>query len=337
MSYSNSVSHPKYRYVALIMPIGAACHGEVAQAFLRYSHTFLDKGLLVHPYYSAGMDELFIENMVLNALEEPYEAIVTIGLRCTNVVKKVLKERELNIPHVFIGITDPYKEQVLSKNNKELITGVRYEDNDYEKLGLFLRDLKKNVNRILLPVNICRVEKKKAWGDNDWIYEKIDVLHQLFACNRISFTAKEFYSLTAVDEYVVSNFSEFDVIMLLEGTLSLELHKEFTHICSQYGVTLFSGSQEAVAYGSAAGYGTHFAPLGRAGVELVRRILFNQENPSNIEPVTIQLERKPAVNLAVAERQGLDPVHAEKICHEWDGIIYTTAECDDSVYSPSSS
>ena len=315
--------------VALLTPVGMGMHGQVMSGLMGAAPVKNDFFRVYH-FFTRGLSEEAIRESIEQILESRFSALVTLGISCAMVAKKVLQEKNVHMPHIFVGVHDPFAAG-LGESPEDLVahnmTGILYNPYETVKAMQFLCEAKPNMKSILIATE--QIASSGAHGRPDWVEGEVATVRSV--CEPKGITVKTYpaSSLAALYNYVNRYIDTFDTLILLEGTTSLTLYEALGDVCSRKGKTLFSGLIEPVAQSAAAGYGASYESMGEHAAEYLYK-LFVEGVPLNRLPLYHDLKgRKPVVNLSLAAHQGLDPKHLEKVCKEWEGICFIMPKEED--------
>jgi len=311
--------------VALLSPNGIGTHGEIVRGFILQNESE-QRVFRVYPFYSRGLNSDNIRICLEDILNDDFDLLVTVGVRCARLAIEVVKNKNSSIPVISVGANFP---EIGDVSQCTFITGITYGRENVQDRGIsFLIACKPYIKEVLLPCEPDSLLPEGSKGYPMWLADEIRQISEKFKKVDIGLNVACVTSMVARFDYVKRHIESYDTILLVEGTISLDMHRPLANLCNNHGVTLFSGLTEAVRYGSAIGYGADFAVLGEKAVEYAQKILFDKVPPQELPFYKVEKIRKPAVNLALAERQGLDSKHIEKVCREWGGDIFTEAGVD---------
>jgi len=309
--------------VALITPVGMGIHGEVVSGFIQENER-LKQPFRVYPYYTRGVNTIDVTHCVEEVLQENFNLIVTVGLVASKVAHEILIKKNKTIPLLSVGITDKIASSVLQPfmDKYGYSSALFYTRSLPEKALQFLYECKPNMHRLLLPAEIT---KEEAMIDSTtfWLIQEAKQIEEFCISKNISFDFHHYSLIGGLFDFVKDKINDYDAIFLLEGTMAIEIHADTGELCNAAGVTLFSGTLEAVKTSSALGYGTSFFDLGIKAIDCAKQILLEGIAPNNLPFYMAEDTRRPAINTSLATHQGLDVNHIKRVCNKWNGIIFT--------------
>ena len=315
------MARKKTQLIALLTPVGLGMHGQVMNGLMNSPFVKEDEFRVFH-FFSRGITEDAITYVVKQILEHPFSAIISVGVSCAYVAKKVLAQENSKIPHIFVGVTDPFK-YGLGNNSQDLIdhnmTGILYDPYDTEKATTYLCESKPAIQRLLVATE--RIGSGGTHLDTEWIDKEVAAIRSVCEPKGIEVQTHAAQSGAYLYAYVRDNIKTFDTMMLLEGGLSISIFDPLGALCDQYHKTLFSGLSEPVRKSAAIGYGASYESMGAMAAQYAHSILIEEKSVSQLPLLHQENTRRPILNLELAAGQDLDVAHAEEVCKKWDGII----------------
>jgi len=319
------MAQKKPQLIALLTPVGMGMHGQVMGGFID-SAPVCNDDLRVYHYFSKGLDEDSIRRTVLQILELPFNMIVTIGVSCARVAKKVIAEKGSQLPHLFIGITDPY-EAGLAKDREDLVahnmTGILYDPYESAKVAQYLCEAKPHVKKILIGTE--RIIIDGVDQNSNWVTHEIDIIKSVCEPKGVEVNYYPATNLADLYNYVEKNSATFDTLMLLEGGTGLTMCESLGQLCNNEKKTLFSGLIEPAASFASLGYGASYESMGEHAGMYAYRWLCEGVPLHKLPPYRDSKGRQAVANVELAAQQDLDPEHVAEICRKWDGIIFEKA------------
>lgn len=308
--------------IALLSPVGMGMHGQVMNGVMSSSPVKNDTFRVYH-FFSRGLSDQAITQSVEQILEARFSLIITIGLSCALVAKKVLEQKKVNIPHIFVGITDPFA-YGLGESPEDLIahnmTGILYNAYETEKSVQFLCESKPLMKSLLVVSE--QISLNGAHRRPDWIAEELAAIKSVCESKGVTVSHYAAPTLAELYTYVEKNVDSFDTLMLPEGTTTFNIYESLGDLCTKHKKTLFSGLIEPVARSAALGYGASYESMGEYAVEYAYKLLVEGVPLSKLPLFRDLKGRQAVVNTEVARKQDLDPEHLEKVCRKWDGLIF---------------
>lgn len=312
--------------IALLTPVGMGMHGQVMSGLMGSAPVRNDCFRVYH-FFTRGLSEEAIRESIEQILASPFSALVTLGISCATVAKKVLQEKNVHMPHIFVGVNDPIAAG-LGESPGDLVahnmTGILYNPYETLKAVQFLCAAKPNMKSILIATE--QIASASTHGRPDWVDGEVAAVRLVCEPKGIAVKAYPAASLAGLYNYVNRYIDTFDTLILLEGTTSLTLYEALGDLCSRKGKTLFSGLIEPVTQSAAIGYGASYESMGEHAADYLYKLLV-EGVPLGRLPLYHDLKGRTAVvNLAVAAHQGLDPQHIEKVCNEWGGLCFAAQD-----------
>jgi len=315
------MARKKTHLIALLTPVGLGMHGQIMNGLMNSPFVKEDEFRVFH-FFSRGITEEAITSVVKQILEHPFSAIISVGVNCAYVAKKVLAQENSKIPHIFVGVTDPFK-YGLGDCTQDLIdhnmTGILYEPYEIEKATQYLCESKLKMQRILVATE--RIGSGGTHLDTEWIDKEVAAIRAVCEPRGIEVQTHAAQSCAYLYAYVRDNIRSFDTMMLLEGGLSISIFDPLGALCDEFHKTLFSGLSEPVHKSAAIGYGASYETMGALAAQYAYDILIQEKPLSQLPLLRQENTRKPILNLSLAAGQDLDLAHAEEVCKKWDGII----------------
>ncbi|MDQ5890243.1 MAG: putative tryptophan/tyrosine transport system substrate-binding protein [Candidatus Dependentiae bacterium] len=310
--------------IALLTPVGMGMHGQVMSGLMGSPYVRSDAFRVYH-FFTRGLSEAAIRVSVEQILESRFSAIITLGLSCALVTKKILEEKHVKIPHIFVGINDPFSVG-LGENPEDLVahhmTGVLYNAYETEKATQFLCEVKPSMKSVLIALE--NISVSGAHGRIDWVDQEMAKVRSVCEPRGITVSSYAASSLADLYSYVANNLDTFDTLMLLEGSTTLNIYESLGSLCSKNKKTLFSGLIEPVAKSAAIGYGASYESMGEYAAEYAYKLAVEGVPLQKLPLIRDLKGRQPVVNLAVGMSQDIDGDHAEAVCRAWDGLIFRT-------------
>jgi len=297
-------------------------HGQVMNGVMGSSPVKNDTFRVYH-FFSRGLSDAAITHSVEQILEARFSLIITIGLSCALVTKKVLEQKKVSIPHIFVGLVDPFAHG-LGESPEDLVahnmTGILYDAYETKKAAQFLCEAKPHMQSLLVLLE--EISLSGSHLRPDWIAQELASIKEVCEPRGVKVQHYAAPTLAELYTYVEKHINTFDTLILPEGTTTFTIYESLSDLCSKYNKTLFSGLIEPVAHGVALGYGASYESLGEHAVEYAYKLLI-EGIPLSKLPLFKDLKgRQAVVNVSIARKQDLDPQHIEAVCRAWDGIIF---------------
>ncbi len=312
----------KKQLIALLTPVGLGMHGQVMNGVMNSRYVKEDDFRVFH-FFSRGITEEAIAPVVKQILEHPFAAIISVGVSCAYVARKVLEQEKSTIPHIFVGATDPFK-YGLGHDHEDLIahnmTGVLYNRYEIEQAIKYLIEAKPTMRSLLVATE--RVGTQGTHLDTEWIAREVAAIRSVCEPQGIEVHTHAAQSCAYLYAHVRDTIKTFDTLFLLEGGLSISIFEPLGSLCDQYRKTLFSGLLEPVRQSAALGYGASYESMGDAAMEYVYKLLVEHVSLRELPLVRQENTRKALLNTSLAAGQDVDVEHAEKVCKKWNGIIF---------------
>ena len=116
----------------------------------------------------------------------------------------------------------------------------------------------------------------------------------------------------ALDMIESGHFKDYDTIILLQGDPLLDMYGPIGSYCSENNIAFCANFRGAVRSSAAFGYAPTYRKVGEAAAQLVQKIVFDSQHPSQLETVRLPSNNKLIINTEVAAEQGMDPVLLEE-------------------------
>lgn len=313
------------RRVALLAPADAGSHAEMIRGF-RQANQACGQPVICDEYFTYGLAGHNILATMDEILEKEYDALIPVGLGCTRLAKDGIALRAPELPVISMGVVShlgSIPENIIFKQ-------IMNADRNMVEAMRFLHACKPDMKSIIIPSEPEGVMRAGGEDYPKWFAEELMQIEGYFKGEGVKTSVVCLKSMMARLDYVKRHLDEIDTIVLVEGTMALDMITELVPLANERGVTVFGGQFDAVRYGCAVGHAVDFTLLGHKASEYVQSFLFNGNSIDDIpSKVRVDHARHAVVNTATAQRQGLDVVHVQKTCTEWGGIMFDTVECDD--------
>jgi ABC-type uncharacterized transport system substrate-binding protein len=251
-------------------------------------------------FFEAGMDEQKLLKQVTTVVRShtmPYDAIVTIGAKASQVATRTALYLNTPIPIVFTSVVNPSHLGIIypGKRPTRNITGIAIPDVPIDQQINTLRKVKKNIHQVLLPYNpnvpLC-------------IHQKIEISN-LFNCAGIAVNAIPIYSKEEVLPKISSQIYDADTIVTLRDATTVLNMGDIVKICGNYGVTLYTADLESVQLGAALGFASSDTSIGKETAQQLL-ILFQEDvSPHEIPVKDATMNYQLAINTKNIAKQGV--------------------------------
>lgn len=314
------------RRVAILAPADAGAHAEMIRGF-RQANQACEQPVICDEYYTYGLSGYNILATMDEILEKGYDALIPVGLGCTRLANDGIARRAPELPIISMGVVSHLNSVPPNIIFRQIMNAER---NMVEAMR-FLHACKPGMKSLIIPSEPEGVVKSRELEDYpNWFAEELMQIDAYFKREGINTKVVCLKSMPARLDYVKRHLDEVDTIVLIEGTMALDMIADLVPLCNERGVTIFGGQFDAMRYGCAVGHAVDFTLLGHKACEYVQAVFVDGQSIDDI-PLKVRVDhaRHPVVNLATAQRQGLDSAHLEKVCKEWGGIAFNKAECDE--------
>ncbi len=307
--------------IALLTPVGMGMHGQVMSGIMGSTPVRNDVFRVYH-FFTRGIGEDAIRHTLDQISELRFAAIITIGAACARIAKKVLAEKNMRMPHIFVGVHDPVSAGIVDAHDSltaHNMTGILYDPVQNDKVAQFLCEVKPHMKSVLIASEGI---SSQGAGPANWVAAEAEIIRAI--CEPRGITVAMHYAATlgALYNYVYKNSALYDTLLMIEGGICLNLYESLGVLCSQNNKTLFSGLIEPVSRSAAVGYGSSYESLGEHAIEYAHKLLVEGISLEKLPPYIDTKGRHAAVNIALAPSQDLDPAHIEKVCRQWGGVVF---------------
>jgi len=307
--------------VALLTPVGMGMHGQVITGLMDSAPVKNDQVRIYH-FFSRGLSEEAIRESIEQILESRFSALVTIGVSCALAAKKVLEEKNVSIPHIFVGVHDPFAVG-LGENEQDLVThnmtGVLYTPYETERAMQFLCQAKPQMKSLLVVtewIATASSHLRSGWAD-----EEVARVKSVCMPHGVKVEQYPAPSLAQLYTHIQKNIESFDALVLLEGTTCLNIYESLGDLCTSAGKTLFSGLIEPVMSRAAIGYGASYESLGEQAAQYLQKLLVEGVPLSRLPLHRDFKGRRPVFNTELARHQGLDAELLPELKKEWPDLL----------------
>lgn len=305
MQYARQAQHEKkkadiVRKIALICPDDAV---DIQQIIEGFTET-LDRDAQFTPevkVYNANANRTLMRSNIEAAIESQYDVLVPITSQAAQMTKELTEKRKALTPIVFAGTGDPVKLELIEDPDASgnHLTGVSIVGLDWiDQMVDLIPVLAPHVKRILIPYDPTglggALEQYKQRFDaalerHDYEVECV----QIFAANEISQKVPSFVPNT-------------DMIILLPDSTMIEGIDTITKLCKQHEKCCFVAQNLAMlGKGATFAFGYHVKDIGVGAAQFVRRIIENDEHPSQIPLNRMESTFRIGVNVDNARDQGV--------------------------------
>jgi hypothetical protein len=307
--------------IALLSPVGMGMHGQVMSGIMGSAPVRNDLFRVYH-FFTRGISEDAIRHTLDQISELRFAAIITIGAACARVAKKVLAEKNMRMPHIFVGLHNPVSAGVVETDADLLthnMTGILYDPVQNDKVAQFLCEAKPHMKSVLIASEGI---SSQGVGTHNWVATEAETIRAICEPRGVSVMVHYASTLGALYNYAHKNSNSYDTLLMIEGGVCLNLYESLGVLCSQNNKTLFSGLIEPVSRSAALGYGSSYESLGEHAIEYAHKLLIEGVAIQNLPPYVDTKGRHAAVNIALAPSQDLDAQHIEKVCRQWGGVVF---------------
>lgn len=281
-------------------------HTQVLQGFLEEQKVLQKEDVVeINVIFVEQFDFEKIAAKVNEVIAYKPDIVVPIGVLCTQAIVHAFRERNIDIPVHFCGVTN-YQDIGLHELSSEgnLITGVSLGHVPYltaVRALLWAKPITKSVLVPYSPLNEGGLLTTAAYS--------IQTFLQSRGVSAILLALKQGEDVVSA---VRSKIGSVDVLMGLEGC-ELDFHcKELASLCDQYGVTYFAYSLEAVRKGAALGVVSLPRLVGVVSFRRVLQMLIGGIRPEHKRIILLKNEgRRMAYNPKAFARQGLTMLAAK--------------------------
>lgn len=247
-------------------------------------------------------------------MNERCQLVITIGRQCTRFVRNNFPgENESYRPqfHLSLGVSQPM-------NPAPGFTSICYNYNSDADYASKILACRPGIQRIISPAIISPAVY------DQWESTFYRQMHTLFEERGIE--AKLILGKSSADlKDNLANFDlDYDALVVAEASGSIYIHRFCAYLARSKKTTFFSGNISDVQNQHASiGYGADFLPLAETAIEFILRFHQNAIDLTiPLESTWLNLSRRFAANLLIAEQQGLDPNVLQQVCTQQNGIIY---------------
>jgi len=242
------------------------------------------------------------------ALDLQPSCIVVIGKVLSQIIGNLAKKRRSLTPIVFIGADTPIALGLVETLDEPggMITGVFTLESDLDLCGKLLVTAAPTIKSVLIPYHssndISKSAERLATAISTYLESK-NVKVRVFPIDTMA------HAMNRIESVI----HEHDLIMTLESdSLSEPYRSALIRLTNRHKIALFSGSQAAIQEGALFSYevNPHFAA--EAAFELVKKIIYSNQNPSRLSVVRLNSSREFIINTKRAQELGI-PINVEQI------------------------
>lgn len=263
---------PEFK-IALLVPALSPGIEEILDGFfetLRSEATFRP----ITRLYDAKGTRTLLRSHAEDILDTGYDAIFTVGVEPTKMIKEVSLRRNNQTPIVFTGVRNPSEVGITDSNST--ITGVSATHNFELQIHL-LSIVKKKIERVLIVYDPTQLGGQAIEAKNR--------VEELLEKLRIRVKAVEIQNVNEIEEKVSAYIDVTDVLITLHDHTARSGIDTLVKMCNNHGVTLFVSDTSLSEKGAALAFGRRERDLGSAAASKIRLILEDGKHPSQV-PIT---------------------------------------------------
>ncbi len=275
-------------------------HTQVLQGFLEEQKVLQKEDVVeINVIFVEQFDFEKIAVKVNEIIAYKPDIVVPIGVLCTQAIVHAFRERNIDIPVHFCGVTN-YQDIGLHELSSEgnLITGVSLGYAPYLTAVRALLWAKPTAKSVLVPYNPL-----SEGGLLTTAAYSIQTFLRSRGVSAVLLALKQGENVVSV---VRSKIGSVDVLMGLEGSELDSYSEELISLCEDHTVTYFSCSLKAVQKGAALGMVSLPRLVGVVSFRRVLQMLTGGIRPEHKRIILLKNEgRRMAYNLKAFARQGL--------------------------------
>jgi len=284
------------RRIAFFTRASFSYHLQVGWGFFGAFNEDERKNWCVVTHEVVEADATIMRNQMRILLEKEHDLVVTVGCMRTQIAVQFMREHNIEIPHIFVGVSDPVRMGILPemKPHKN-ITGVFSEQMPWDFMAKLLYRVRPNMKNVLIPYY--------KYAENGCVEEKLLLVKNFFDSVGI---VCELHAVDAVQPYPRSVFDivpSFDTVWSPEGLFFDVYSRDCIELCNKHGVTFFSNNRAHIGKGAALVLGADFELIGEAVYKQACKVLDDEKMPSEVPLLVVQNTRKMYVNMEAAWKQ----------------------------------
>ena len=257
-------------------------------------------GTFTVSYFDGKSDERLLLKKITDIMRSytmPFDAIVTIGAKASQVASRTSLYLNIPMPVIFTSIINPAHIGVIypGKHPTQNITGITIPQVPYDRHVKVLQNLKHDVRRLLLAF-----DPGLPWA----IQEKMG-LTTLFNCSGIETLPIPVSSPQDVLAKVSSHIYDVDTVVTLRSSTTTGNLSPLINMCNNYGVTLYSADLESVQQGAAIGFASSDRNIGKETAQQILILFQEDASPHEIPIKAATMNYQVAINTKTFQKQGL--------------------------------
>lgn len=220
--------------------------------------------------FSAEGSRAYLRDTIMTQIEnrlDEYAMVVTIGLWPSQEVKSYLREHQITLPQLFLGVEDPIGGGLVRDWDAlgENISGVSGLSHDYRRQVDIYKSVRSNFKKVLIPIDrsFANLQFSKEYSD----------LVQYLEGSGVSVVQLDIDNEKPFIEQIEAKIDGVDTIIAMRDVTVQAYGKELINLCDSKDITLFASDLAMVFQGAAVGFGDAGTVFGVHGARLAREVL----------------------------------------------------------------
>lgn len=243
-----------------------------------------------------------------------YDLIISIGSLRTRIAYNYIKERNLDIPLIFCGVTDPVALGIVPTLKPQYnITGVIREEIDVTSVAQMLYRIKPVMKKVLIPYH--------GPAEDGLVEKRLRRAQEYLTQKGAQVTLFPVIGEREFPESLNEIVKNYDTLWCTEGSFLENFNITLIELCNQHGVTFFTNDIDGAKDGAAVTFGGDIRRIGSALFKQVYALLEQGKPAHDIPIITVPNDRQIIVNTNACTQQNLRVNPAILFCIKNSSIV----------------
>lgn len=254
-------------------------------------------------FFCKEADERVMQAQMEEIEHVGYNLIIAVGSLRTRIAYNYIKERNLDIPLIFCGVTDPVGLGILSTLEPQRnLTGVVRESVEISLIAQMLYQIKPGLKKVLIPYH--------GPAEDGLVEKRLREAQRYLQSKGVQVKLLPVVGEREFPSIINDVIEEYDTLWCTEGSFLENFNRTLVELCDRFGITLFTNEIGGAKEGAALAFGGNVRRVGYALFEQVYALAQKHKAPHEIPIITVSNDRQIIVNTDACKRQGLeiDPV-----------------------------
>ncbi|HVX00880.1 MAG TPA: ABC transporter substrate-binding protein [Candidatus Babeliaceae bacterium] len=257
--------------IAVVIPVIHPALMEITQGFISTLKAMLPDVIVT--IFNAQSNSILMSQHIEHIITEGYDLIFTVGSRCSLMAQEITLKKRVNIPIIFAGVSNPEQMGL----GAAYVTGVTQEY-QYESQCRLLLKLVPSIKTLLLiydPMQGNGLSKDR---------ERIEDFLKL---HRVMLKTLEVSSMVLMRDNMMALIRDADAVLVLKDNTVISAIESIIALCNHVHIPLITSDLASGKKGAALSYGIEESSFGVEAAHLAKRILEEQELPSDLPIVKL--------------------------------------------------